>query len=118
VRDSREGECREIEQTGGRKHKARNRTGNDHLQQIDRPNRVVIPRHSQGSYHRWWAATSKGSLDWLGDRPLQLAANKRYFVVVGPVQGGWCGWLDSDTGVLLPLRIGDIGRQAEVLGYL
>ena len=61
-----------------------------------------------GHYHRWWAATSEGSLDWAGDRPLELAANQRYFVVVGPVLGGWCGWLDTDAGVLLPIRIGDI----------
>ena len=43
-----------------------------------------------------------------------LAANQRYFVVVGPVLGGWCGWLDTDVGVLLPLRIGDNRRQAEL----
>jgi predicted phosphodiesterase len=67
-----------------------------------------------GHYHCWWAATPKGSLVWAGDRPLELAANQRYFVVVGPVQGGWCGWLDTDTGILLPLRIGDIPRRAEV----
>jgi predicted phosphodiesterase len=67
-----------------------------------------------GHYHRWWAATSTGSLDWVGDRPLELAANQRYFVVVGPVLGGWCGWLDTDAGILLPIRIGDIRRQAEV----
>jgi len=67
-----------------------------------------------GHYHRWWAATTKRSLDWAGNRPLEFAGNQRYFVVVGPVQGGWCGWLDTDAGVLLPLRIGDIGRRHEV----
>ena len=67
-----------------------------------------------GHYHRWWAATSEGSLDWAGDRPMGLAANQRYFVVVGPVLRGWCGWLDTDVGVLLPLRIGDNRRQAEL----
>jgi hypothetical protein len=30
------------------------------------------------------------------------------------VVGGWCGWLDTDAGVLLPLRIGDTRRQAEM----
>ena len=58
-----------------------------------------------GHYHRWWAATSEGRLDWAGDRPLELAANQRYFVVVNAVLGGWCGWLDTDAGVLLPLRL-------------
>jgi predicted phosphodiesterase len=60
-----------------------------------------------GHYHRWWAATPEGSLDWTGDRPLELATDRRYFVVVGPVFGGWCGWIDTDAGVLLPLRITD-----------
>jgi predicted phosphodiesterase len=67
-----------------------------------------------GHYHRWWAATLEGSLDWSGNRPLELAPNQRYFVVVGPVLGGWCGWLDTDAGVLLPLRIEGIRQQAEL----
>ena len=67
-----------------------------------------------GHYHRWWAATSKGILDWRGERPLELDANQRYFVVVGPVLGGWCGWLDTDAGLLQPIRIGNIRRGAEV----
>ncbi len=58
-----------------------------------------------GHYHRWWASSSEGNLDWAVDRPLEFAANQRYFVVVGPVLGGWCGWLDTVAGVLLPLRI-------------
>ena len=62
-----------------------------------------------GHYHRWWAGTPEGSLDWTGDRPLELASNQRHFVVVGPVMGGWCGWLDTEAGVLLPIEIGDIG---------
>jgi hypothetical protein len=60
-----------------------------------------------GHYHRWWATTALATLDWAGDRPLELAANQRYFVVVGPVAGGWCGWLDTDAGILLPIRIGE-----------
>lgn len=58
-----------------------------------------------GHYHRWWAGTSEGALDWAGDQTLELAAGQRYFVVVGPVVGGCCGWLDTDADVLLPLRI-------------
>ncbi len=60
-----------------------------------------------GHYHRWWAGTSEGSLDWSGERPLEFAAGQRYFVVVNAVLGGWCAWLDLDAGVLFPLRIGD-----------
>jgi predicted phosphodiesterase len=60
-----------------------------------------------GHYHCWWAGTSAGSLDWSGDRPLKLASDQRYFVIVNAVQGGWCAWLDTDASILLPLRIGD-----------
>jgi predicted phosphodiesterase len=60
-----------------------------------------------GHYHRWWAGSEDGSLQWEGDRPLELAASRRYFVVVDAVLGGWCAWLDTDAGVLLPIRIGD-----------
>jgi hypothetical protein len=60
-----------------------------------------------GHYHCWWAATPQGSLNWAGDRPLELAANQRYFVIVNAVLGGWCAWLDTDLGVLVPLRIAD-----------
>ena len=67
-----------------------------------------------GHYHRWWAATSEGSLNWTGDRPLALAADLRYLVVVDAVLGGWCGWLDTDAGVLVPIRFGDVGGQAQV----
>ena len=67
-----------------------------------------------GHYHRWWAATPEGPLDWAGDRPLELAPDRRYFVVVGPVQGRWCGWLDTDAGVLMPIRIGGIGPQEDL----
>jgi len=59
-----------------------------------------------GHYHRWWAGSSAGSLKWAGDRPLKIAPNERYFVVVDAVLGGWCVWLDTDLGVLLPLHIG------------
>jgi predicted phosphodiesterase len=58
-----------------------------------------------GHYHRWWAATPEGRLDWSGDRPLELAANRRYFVVVHAVLGEWCAWLDTDAGVLVPIPI-------------
>jgi predicted phosphodiesterase len=63
-----------------------------------------------GHYHRWWAGSAEGSLNWKGDRPLELAANQRYFVVVDAVLGGWCAWLDTDAGVLLPIRISDTRR--------
>jgi predicted phosphodiesterase len=61
-----------------------------------------------GHYHCWWAGTPQGSLDWAGDRPLELAPTQRYFVIVNAVLGGWCAWLDTNLGVLVPLRIADL----------
>jgi predicted phosphodiesterase len=58
-----------------------------------------------GHYHRWWAATPDGCLNWTGDGSLELAPDQRYFVVVNAVLGGWFGWLDTDAGVLVPIRI-------------
>jgi hypothetical protein len=59
-----------------------------------------------GHYHRWWAGTSDGRLEWDGDGPLVFDANRRYFVVVNAVLGGWCAWLDTDARLLLPLCSG------------
>jgi hypothetical protein len=67
-----------------------------------------------GHYHRWWASTPAGRVDWSGDRPLKFTPGQRYFVVVAPVLAGWCGWLDTDAGMLLPVRVGDIRQPAEV----
>jgi predicted phosphodiesterase len=67
-----------------------------------------------GHYHRWWAGSPERSLDWAGDCPLVFDPRKRYFVVVNAVLGGWCAWLDTEAGVLLPLRIGEERRAAEI----
>jgi hypothetical protein len=57
-----------------------------------------------GHYHRWWAATPTGPLDWTGTEPLHLETGERYFIVVAAVMNGWCGILDTEEGVLTPLR--------------
>jgi len=57
-----------------------------------------------GHYHRWWAATPAGPVDWTGDGPLRFEPGQRYFVVVAPVCEGWCGILDTDRGLLEPWR--------------
>jgi predicted phosphodiesterase len=67
-----------------------------------------------GHYHRWWAATRDGTLDWAGDRPLEFGLDQQYFVGVGPLLGGWCGWLDTDAGVLLPIRFSGSASRASV----
>jgi predicted phosphodiesterase len=69
-----------------------------------------------GHYHRWWASTPGGRLDWSGDRSLELARGQRYFIVVAPVLGGYCGWLDTDAGVFLPLSFGRVRQPATVVG--
>lgn len=69
--------------------------------------------HFVGHYHRWWAAAESGPLAWDGSAPLQFDPAKRYFVVVAPLFAGWCGVLDTDDGVLHPVRCGrDEGEAA------
>jgi hypothetical protein len=57
-----------------------------------------------GHYHRWWAATPGGPLDWTGGEPLRFEPGQRYFVVVAAVCDGWCGILDTDRRQLEPAR--------------
>jgi hypothetical protein len=68
----------------------------------------AVPHDRQfvGHYHRWWAATPRGQIDWDGSRPLLLRPGERYFVVVAAVFQGWCGVLDTVSGLLQPLRCG------------
>jgi len=67
---------------------------------------AAVPHDRQfvGHYHRWWAATPRGRLDWDGSEPLVLRPGERYFVVVAAVCQGWCGVLDTTSGVLQPVR--------------
>ncbi len=59
-----------------------------------------------GHYHRWWAATPNGPVDWRGEGPLRFEPAQRYFVIVAAVCEGWCGILDTEQGQLEPLRCG------------
>lgn len=59
-----------------------------------------------GHYHRWWAATPDGPVDWSGGGSLHFDPGRRYFVVVAAVCDGWCGVLDTAAGVLAPIRLG------------
>lgn len=67
---------------------------------------AAVPHDRQfvGHYHRWWAATPRGQIDWDGSGPLLLRPGERYFVVVAAVFQGWCGVLDTTSGVLHPVR--------------
>jgi predicted phosphodiesterase len=68
-----------------------------------------------GHYHRWWAGTSRRRLNWAGDRPLELDPGERYFIVIDAVLAGWCAWLDTSAGILLPLRVGEARKAEEIL---
>ena len=58
-----------------------------------------------GHYHRWWAATPDGPLDWAGDRLLTFEPAKRYFVMVAAVCDGRCAIVDTEKRWLQPLQL-------------
>lgn len=58
-----------------------------------------------GHFHRWFAATTAGPLNWLGESPLRFDPEQRYLVVVHAVMQGWCALLDDEEGVLTPLNV-------------
>jgi len=57
-----------------------------------------------GHYHRWWAATPSGQIDWDGTDTLLLQPDERYFVVIAGVFQGKCAILDTTSGILEPLE--------------
>lgn len=57
-----------------------------------------------GHYHRWWAATTHGTIDWTGNETLRFDPEQRYFVVVTAVCNGWCAHLDTNNWELEPLH--------------
>lgn len=59
-------------------------------------------RQFLGHYHKWWAATPDGVLDWNGSAPLQFERGQRYVTVIAPVFEGKCAILDTDQDVLEP----------------
>jgi hypothetical protein len=60
-------------------------------------------RQFLGHYHRWWATTPSGPLDWDGSGPLLLHPSERYFVVLAGVFQGQCAVFDTQSGILEPL---------------
>jgi predicted phosphodiesterase len=64
------------------------------------PNRVMFAGH----FHRWLLATPEGISDWIGDRPVRLLDDQRYFVVVGALCEGRYAVFDTDTSVLMPFN--------------
>jgi DNA repair exonuclease SbcCD nuclease subunit len=65
---------------------------------------MPFDRQFVGHYHRWWAATPNGRINWDGSEPLLLQPGERYFVVVAAVFQGWCAVFDTASGVLRPLQ--------------
>jgi hypothetical protein len=58
-----------------------------------------------GHYHRWWAATPEGPVNWSGEELLRFESGRRYFVVVAAVCDGWCTVLDTDQERLEPMSL-------------
>ena len=69
---------------------------------------AAVPNARQfvGHYHRWWAATEDGPIDWSGAEPLTLRPGRRYFVIVAAVFQGHCAVFDTVSGLLEPLHCG------------
>jgi hypothetical protein len=64
------------------------------------PHRVIFAGH----YHHWFAATEDEILDWHGEQPLQLRANRRYFLVIGALCEGRSATFETDTSLLQPFQ--------------
>ena len=47
-----------------------------------------------GHYHRWFAATAAGPLEWKGDKKLFISNKESIFLVIAPVFSGFCAVLD------------------------
>ncbi|QDV45300.1 Calcineurin-like phosphoesterase superfamily domain protein [Stieleria neptunia] len=65
------------------------------------PQRIMISGH----FHRWFAATPSGKLDWKGEGPLDLASEDRYFIVVNAVMNGFAAVLDLERNLLVPMEL-------------
>jgi hypothetical protein len=69
---------------------------------------AAVPERVQflGHYHTWLINNSDGPIAWSGQEPIRLAPPTRYQVIIDAVLGGWCATYDTETGWLVPLRIG------------
>jgi hypothetical protein len=66
-----------------------------------------LPRrgHFLGHHHRWWAATKEGSLDWQGERVLELPREQPAFVILAPVFLGFGAILDTLHQTVEPISL-------------
>ncbi len=65
------------------------------------PHRVTVIGH----FHRWFASTPEGRLDWIGEGPLTLAPSERYFIIIGAVMNGFTAVLDDKQNLLVPIEL-------------
>lgn len=65
------------------------------------PNRAIFVGH----FHRWFAATRSGRIDWDGSTPLVLDREDPTLVVVNGVCEGFAAIFDTETGVLRPIDL-------------
>jgi hypothetical protein len=59
-----------------------------------------------GHFHRWLIATPGDILRWVGDRPIRLAADQRYLILVDAICEGRCAVFDTESRVLNPVCVG------------
>ena len=55
-----------------------------------------------GHYHRWWAGTPSGPLDWDGRSELDLSSTTRSIVIIGANFQGHCAVYDTEQEILVP----------------
>jgi predicted phosphodiesterase len=72
-----------------------------------KPHRIMICGH----FHRWFAATPFGRLNWNGQRTLQIDPNERYFIIIDAVMGGFAAVLDDDRNLLIPIELAASGNE-------
>ncbi len=70
---------------------------------FETPHRVALLGH----YHRWLCLTQQGPRDWIGERPVSLAAPERFVVIVDAVENGRCSLLDTGLAELIPIDLAD-----------
>jgi hypothetical protein len=58
-----------------------------------------------GHHHSWGVFTTERRLSWEGELPFHYETDGRYLTLVHAVVAGWCALLDTDRGMLEPLRV-------------
>ncbi|NND98224.1 MAG: hypothetical protein HKN47_12940 [Pirellulaceae bacterium] len=65
------------------------------------PHRIMMCGH----FHRWFAATPSGQIQWDANNSIQLDPDQRYFFVIHAVMDGFAAILDEDSNLLTPIHL-------------